>query len=125
MVRLLKVNVPELVMPDPTALIVIIPELGVNVHVEPLIKVPATLKEVLAVTAVEEQAVVRLFKVKVPLFVIAPPPFTVIVPAFGVNVPVTLKVPPTVAVAVTPLTVPEIVKLLYVVLKIVGEETLE
>ena len=60
-----------------------------------------------------------------PEFVIAPPPFTVIVPAPGVKVPVTLKVPPTIAVCVPLLIVPLIVKLLNVVLAMVGLEALE
>src|SRR3990167_3519306 len=100
--------------PDPTPLMVIVPEVGASVQVEPFVKVPATENEVFAVTAVEEQDVVRLINVNVPPFVITPPPFTVSVPAVGVKVPVTLNVPPTAAVAVDPVIDPEIVRLPYV-----------
>jgi hypothetical protein len=48
MVRLLKTKeVPELVMPEPTALIVIVPEVGAKVLDALSVKVPPTEKEVL------------------------------------------------------------------------------
>ena len=96
-VKLLKVKVPELEMTEPL-LKVIVPEVGANVHVDPLVRVPATAKLIFAVTAVDEQDVVRLKKVSEPPLVIEPPPLTVIVPAAGVNVPVDANVPATVAV---------------------------
>ena len=91
-------NVPELTIVEPFR-IIIVPEVGDNVAVEPLVNVPVTLKLVLAVT-VAPDAVVKLKKYNVPLLVIVELLFMVMVPALGWKVPVTLKVPATVAVAV-------------------------
>ena len=93
------VNVPEFTngVPEPDS--VYVPEDGARVQVLPLVRTVFTVKLVLAVTAVDEQEVVRLLKEsKVPEFVIAPPPLTVIVPAEGESVCEALfvKVPATV-----------------------------
>lgn len=100
--------VPEFTILEPL-LKVMVPELGDKVQVLPLVRVPTTVKDVFAVTVVEEHAVVKPLNVRVPALVITPPPFIVIVPALGVNVPVTLKVPATVASAVAPVIEPLIV----------------
>ena len=55
----LPVKVPEFTNGVPDAERVMLPELGAIVQVAPLVKVPATVKEVLAVTEVDEQAVVK------------------------------------------------------------------
>ena len=96
-VRLLKVKVPELVIPQAVPVMVIVPLEGEKLADEPLAKVPAMLKE-LAVETVAEAAVVKLKKVSVPpVLTILEPLLKIKVPAEGVKVPVTVKAPPTVA----------------------------
>lgn len=93
----LKVKVPELTIEEPTS-IVMVPELGVNVQVEPLVRTPFTVKLVLAVTEAVEQEVVRsLNESKVPELVIVDPPFMVIAPVEGLKVipELLVKVPAT------------------------------
>lgn len=105
-------DVPELEIVDPAADIVIVPPEGLNVAVELLVNVPATLK-LLDVVTVADEGIVKLWKVAVPLFEIDEPLFIVIVPPLGVNVPVTDSALVTVAVD-EPVTVPLIVRFLYV-----------
>lgn len=71
----------------------------------PSVNVPLTAKLALAVTDANVFNV-RFMKVSVPELVIVLVPDMVMVPALGVKVPVTLKVPPTVAVAVAPVIEP-------------------
>jgi len=62
---------------------------GASVHVEPFVKSVLTVNEVLAVTEVDEQEVVRLLNDNnVPELVIVPPPLMVIVPEVGDKVQV-------------------------------------
>ena len=105
-------DVPELEIVDPAADMVIVPPEGLNVAVELLVNVPATLK-LLEVVTVAPDGIVKLWKVAVPLFAIDEPLFMVIVPPLGVNVPVTDNAPVTVAVD-DPVTVPLTVRFLYV-----------
>ena len=89
-------SVPELVTTE-LLFIVMVPEVGERVAVLPFVRVPATVKLVLAVTVAAE-AVVRLKNVRVPELVTTELLFMVMVPADGVKVPVTFSVPPTAAV---------------------------
>ena len=110
-VKPLKVKVPLLVMDQPVVFIVIVPEDGLKLADVPTVKTPLRPKLDEVVT-VAELAIVKLLKVKLPLFVMDEPLFMVIVPAEGVKVPLTVKAPPTAAVLVPVGIVPEIVKLL-------------
>ena len=97
-VRPLKTNVLELVIPQPVVAIVIVPPDGEKLAEEaPTARVPLTEKLELVVT-VAPAATVRLLKVSVPPELeIEEPLFMVMVPEEGVKVPVTVKTPLTVA----------------------------
>jgi len=110
-VKPLKVNVPLFTTDQPVVAKVIVPEDGLKLAEVPTVKAPFTVKLAELVT-VAELARVKLLKVSVPVLVIDAPLFIVIVPAEGVKVPETDKAPPTVAVLVPVVIVPEIVKLL-------------
>jgi len=110
-VRPLKTKVPELARDQPVVAKVIVPEDGLRLAKLPTVKAPFTVKLDPLVT-VAELAMVKLLKVRIPVSAIFEPLFIVIVPAEGVKVPLTVNAPPTVAVLVPVVIVPEIVKLL-------------
>ena len=86
-------EVPELEIPEPTALMVIVPLEGLKVAVEELVKVPAMLNEEEVVTVAPE-AMVKLWKVRVPELVMEEPLFMVMVPFEGEKLPpLTFKAP--------------------------------
>ena len=89
-----------------------VPE-GVNVPVDPIVRVPFTVNAPEAVTAADAFNV-RSLNVNVPELAIDDPLFIVIVPPLGVNVPVTVNAPPTVAVPPAPVIDPLTFKPPYV-----------
>ena len=112
MVKLLKVVVvPDAVIAEAAALMVMVPPDGAKLAELPTVNTPATLK-LLEVDTVAEAAIDKAWKVAVPLLEIDDPLFMVIVPALGVKVPDTVKADATVAVCVPVLILPLTVKLL-------------
>jgi len=93
-VKLMKANVPAFTIEPPA--IVIVPEEGLKFAPVPTVRVPPTPK-LLDVVTVAEFEIVRSPNASVPEFTIEEPSFIVIAPLVGVNVPVTVNMPPTVA----------------------------